>query len=177
MWKQGDALYIPGNHCNKLYRYLLGRNVVVSHGLDKTLDSYRALPPEKQQDFQQRFMEMYESAPPYLILDQGRLVVAHAGIKANMIGRVDSRVWDFCLYGDVTGEIDQSGLPIRRNWAENYTGSAYIIYGHTPQQTLQWQNRTLNIDLGCVFGGALCALRYPEMEPIVLQSGALEQSL
>ena len=39
-----------------------------------------------------------------------------------------------------------------------------VVYGHTPVAEPQWVNRTINIDTGCVFGGKLTALRYPEKE-------------
>jgi hypothetical protein len=39
-----------------------------------------------------------------------------------------------------------------------------VVYGHTPVPQPEWLNRTINIDTGCVFGGRLTALRYPEKE-------------
>jgi protein phosphatase len=41
-----------------------------------------------------------------------------------------------------------------------------VVYGHTPVPEAEWLNRTLNIDTGCVFGGRLTALRYPEREVV-----------
>jgi protein phosphatase len=38
------------------------------------------------------------------------------------------------------------------------------VYGHTPVPEPEWVNNTINIDTGCVFGGSLTALRYPEKE-------------
>ena len=71
---------------------------------------------------------------------------------------------DFALYGETTGETDEFGLPVRFNWAADYRGSAMVVYGHTPVPEPDWLNRTVNIDTGCVFGGKLTALRYPEKE-------------
>src|SRR5439155_12096242 len=53
---------------------------------------------------------------------------------------------------------------VRYNWAAEYRGAAAIVYGHTPVPEPEWLNRTINIDTGCVFGGKLTALRYPEKE-------------
>jgi diadenosine tetraphosphatase ApaH/serine/threonine PP2A family protein phosphatase len=39
-----------------------------------------------------------------------------------------------------------------------------VVYGHTPVPDAQFLNNTANIDTGCVFGGRLTALRYPERE-------------
>src|SRR5947209_846442 len=98
------------------------------------------------------------------VLDDGRLVVAHAGLKEPMQGRGSGAVRDFALYGETTGETDEFGLPIRYNWAAEYRGKAMVIYGHTPVPEADWLNRTINIDTGCAFGGRLTALRYPEKE-------------
>ena len=47
-----------------------------------------------------------------------------------------------------------------------------VVYGHTPVPEPEWLNRTINIDTGCVFGGRLTALRYPERELVVGPGGA-----
>jgi hypothetical protein len=96
-------------------------------------------------------------------LDEGKLVVAQAGMKEEMQGRGSGKVRDFALYGETTGETDEFGLPVRYNWAAEYRGKAMMVYDHTPVQP-DWLNRTINIDTGCVFGGSLTALRYPEKE-------------
>ncbi len=94
-------------------------------------------------------------------MDDGKLVVAHAGMKEEMQGRGSGKVRDFALYGETTGETDEFGLPVRYNWAAEYRGKAMVVYGHTPVPKPDWLNRTINIDTGCVFGGRLTALRYP----------------
>jgi protein phosphatase len=87
-----------------------------------------------------------------------------AGMPANMQGRSSGRVREFALYGQTTGEIDEYGLPVRYPWAEDYRGKAMVVYGHTPVPNAQWLNNTIDIDTGCVFGGKLTAVRYPERE-------------
>src|SRR5690606_13783373 len=100
----------------------------------------------------------------HYVLDDGRLVVAHAGLKASMQGRGSGAVREFALYGETTGETDEFGLPIRYNWAAEYRGKATVVYGHTPVPEAEWLNNTICIDTGCVFGGSLTALRWPEKE-------------
>ena len=100
----------------------------------------------------------------HYVFDDGRLVVAHAGMKAEMQGRGSAKVRDFALFGETTGETDEFGLPVRYNWAAEYRGRASVVYGHTPVPEPEWLNRTINIDTGCVFGGRLTALRWPEKE-------------
>ena len=102
----------------------------------------------------------------HYVLDGGKLVVAHAGMKEEMQGRGSGKVRDFALYGETTGETDEFGLPVRYNWAAEYRGSAMVVYGHTPVPEPEWLNRTINIDTGCVFGGKLTALKYPERETV-----------
>ncbi len=97
------AHYTPGNHCNKLLRYLQGKRVQLAHGLAGTVEEVQQQ-ERTEPGFTLRLRNFIESAPPYLWLDNGELVVAHAGIKKQMIGRYDERVRAMCLYGDTTGE-------------------------------------------------------------------------
>ncbi|MGA8739552.1 MAG: polynucleotide kinase-phosphatase, partial [Terracidiphilus sp.] len=104
--------------------------------------------------------------------DDGKLVVAHAGMKESMQGRGSAKVRDFALYGETTGETDDFGLPVRYNWSADYRGKALVVYGHTPVPEPLWLNGTVNIDTGCVFGGRLTALRYPEREIVAVPAKA-----
>ena len=160
MTADGTALCVAGNHEAKLVRKLQGRQVRISHGLAATLAQLEAESPE----FQQRAAAFLDGLISHYVLDDGNLVVAHAGLKADYQGRASARVRDFCLYGETTGETDEFGLPVRADWAAAYRGQAMVVYGHTPVVEPAWLNRTINIDTGCVFGGRLTALRYPEKE-------------
>jgi len=158
----GHALCVPGNHESKLVRALQGRKVQVSHGLETTLAQLAAEPPEFRAEVQRFCYDLVS----HLVLDDGRLVVAHAGLKQAYHGRASGRVRSFALYGDTTGETDEFGLPVRYPWAEEYRGSAMVLYGHTPTPRPEWVNGTMCLDTGCVFGGALTALRYPEKQVV-----------
>jgi protein phosphatase len=160
----GTALCIPGNHDAKLLRKLQGKQVHITHGLAETLAEIDALPEAERGAFCQELMAFLDSLVSHYVLDAGKLVVAHAGLKEEYQGRSSARVRDFALYGDTTGETDEFGLPVRLNWAADYRGNAMVVYGHTPVAEPEWLNRTINIDTGCVFGGKLTALRYPELE-------------
>ena len=160
MTADGAALCVAGNHEAKLLRKLRGRNVQVSHGLAETLAQLERETPE----FRQRVIEFLDGLISHYVLDDGELVVAHAGMKTEYQGRASARVRDFCLYGETSGETDEFGLPVRADWAAGYRGRATVVYGHTPVAEPAWLNRTINIDTGCVFGGKLTALRYPENE-------------
>jgi protein phosphatase len=164
------AHYTPGNHCNKLYRFFLGNKVQVTHGLETTVAEYEELTASEQKQIREKFIFLYEKAPLYLDLDQQKLIVAHAGIKKSYIGRNDSKVRTFVLYGDITGEKYPDGSPVRLDWAKEYDGESVIVYGHTPVREPRIINNTYNIDTGAVFGGKLTALRYPEMEIVSVPS-------
>ena len=159
MVEDGVALCIAGNHDQKLARALSGRNVKMSHGLERSLEQLECAPALKADAG--RFLDRLIS---HFVLDDGKLVVAHAGLKEEMQGRASARVREFALYGETTGESDEFGRPIRLDWVQNYRGGALVVYGHVAVTELRWVNNTVNIDTGCVFGGRLSALRYPERE-------------
>lgn len=160
----GSALAVPGNHDLKLVRKLAGRDVKVAHGLAETLAQLEALPDETRKPFCDEARHFLDDLVSHLWLDDGKLVVAHAGMKEDMQGRGSGVVRSFALYGETTGEVDEYGLPVRLNWAAEYRGRAMVVYGHTPTPVAEWINSTICIDTGCVFGGKLTALRYPERE-------------
>lgn len=160
----GTACFVPGNHDSKFARYLMGRQVQLTHGLEGTVRELLALPERERRILGRRVGDLIADAPPYRILDGGRLVVAHAGVEGWMIGKVNREISVFARFGEPTGERTVHGFPVRRDWAATYRGAALIVYGHTPVHEPDERNHTINIDQGCVFGGRLTALRYPERE-------------
>jgi protein phosphatase len=165
----GIALCVPGNHDIKLLRKLKGRDVRITHGIAESLAQLEPEPPA----FKGRIITFLDSLISHYVLDDGKLVVAHAGMKESMQGRSSRGVREFALYGETTGEVDELGLPVRHNWAAEYRGKAFVVYGHTTIPEPEWLNRTINIDTGCVFGGRLTALRYPEKELVSVQAARM----
>jgi protein phosphatase len=160
MTAAGTALCLLGNHDDKFLRWLKGNRVRVSPALAETLKQLEKEAPT----FKERVRSFLEQLVPHCVLDRGRLVVAHAGLKRELHGRVCEHARVFALFGDITGETDAHGLPVRRDWSAHYRARALVVYGHTPVAEPRWQRATINIDTGCVFGGRLTALRYPERE-------------
>ena len=154
----GTAFCVAGNHEVKLLKALRGKNVKRSHGLDASMEQLDLETPE----FRAAAERFIDGLISHYVLDDGRLVVAHAGLIERYHGRASGRVREFCLYGQTTGETDEYGLPVRYPWAQEYRGRAVVLYGHTPVPAAEWLNNTLCLDTGCVFGGRLTALNYPE---------------
>ena len=165
----GMALVVPGNHDDKLMRALMGRKVQVTHGLEVSLEQLAQESPA----FRDAVTAYLRSLVSHYVLDDGRLVIAHAGIRESMMGRWPEAVRDFTLYGETSGQMDEFGLPVRLNWMAKYHGQALIVYGHTPVAEPVRINNTINLDTGCVFGGALTALRYPEMTLVSVPAQAV----
>ena len=139
----------------KFLRKLRGKDVQIKHGLAESVAELEALPEEIRDFFVAAAAEFIDGLISHYVLDDGKLVVAHAGMKEEMQGRGSGKVREFALYGETTGETDEFGLPVRCNWAAEYRGRATVVYGHTPVPEPEWLNRTTNIDTGCVFGGKL----------------------
>lgn len=168
MTDHGSALCIMGNHENKLMRKLRGNNVQVSHGLTQTLEQIDG----RDQEFRDRVLTFLNGMTTHYILDEGKLAVAHAGITEEYQGRTSSSIRDFCMYGKTDGEKDAWGLPNRLEWANEYRGKTLVVFGHTSTREPRWLNNTVNIDTGCVFGGKLTALQYPEVEIVSVPARA-----
>lgn len=166
--ESGRALCVPGNHDAKLLKALRGRDVQRTHGLAESLEQLERETPE----FRAKVADFIDRLVSHFVLDDGRLVVAHAGMKESMAGRGSGAVREFALYGETTGETDEFGLPIRYNWAAEYRGRAAVVYGHTPVPRPEWLNNTICLDTGCVFGGSLTALRWPERELVSVRARA-----
>ncbi|MFD8569993.1 polynucleotide kinase-phosphatase [Streptomyces sp. NPDC059639] len=160
MVKAGTALCVPGNHENKLGRWLKGAQVQHTHGLAETIEQLGG----ESEEFRTEVREFVRGLVSHYVLDGGRLVVCHAGLPEKYHGRTSGRVRSHALYGETTGETDEFGLPVRYPWAEDYRGKAAVVYGHTPVPTATWLNNTICLDTGAVFGGRLTALRWPERE-------------
>jgi protein phosphatase len=159
-----QALAVIGNHDDRFLRWLKGNDVKLSHGLERTVEQYG----HESDAFKEATRAFLARLPSYVWLDDGRLVVAHAGLREQMLGRNTLTVRRFCLYGDISGKLDAQGLPERFNWAIDYAGEPTVVYGHTPVGEPAWQGNSVCIDTACVFGGKLTALRWPEAEIVAV---------
>jgi predicted kinase len=166
----GTGLAVLGNHDEKFRRQLEGRHIQVGTALQGTLEQFDALPENVRDALFDRMRIFFNQLPVHLWLDHGKLVVAHAGLKEAFHGRVSSEIKSFALFGDVTGEKDKHGYPVRLDWAQDYAGSAVVVHGHVALAATRILNNVFSIDTGCAFGGNLTALRYPEIELVSVPS-------
>jgi protein phosphatase len=169
MVKDGQALCVCGNRDAELLKVLNGRTVKMTQGVTRTLEQLAAEP----RGFCAQAERFLVGLTSYSIVDRARLVIAHAGLKQEMQGRPSAAAHAFALRGETTGKKDESGMPIRSNWAAAYRGQALVVYGHTPKPAPVWLNNTVDIDTGCVYGGYLTALRYPELETVSVPARAI----
>jgi protein phosphatase len=162
MCAEGSGRCVMGNHDFKLEKWLRGKTNSLTHGLDLTAAELERTSPE----FRSSVRKFIDGLRSHAWLADGKLVIAHAGLKEEMHGRGSSAIRSFAMFGDTTGEVDEFGLPVRLDWARGYTGEADVVFGHTPMPEAEWLNNTMCIDTGCVFGGKLTALRWPERESV-----------
>ncbi len=160
MIEAGQAYCVRGNHDDKLRRKLKGNDVKLQHGLAETMEQLK----DEQEDFLAALPRFLHRLTSHYVLDDGKLVIVHAGLKEEMQGRTSQTVLSYAMYGETTGILDENNLPERIDWAKDYNGKALVVYGHTPIQFPEFDHNTINIDTGCVFGATLTALRYPERE-------------
>jgi len=163
----GNAFAVPGNHDIKFARWLRGDAVTVAHGLSRSIADFQARPEALRATTAKEVASFFYGLPSHYVFAGGNLVVAHTGLSAHLQGRCSETVREIAIFGKLRGgEYD-------RNWAENYHGHAMVVYGHFPVTGATWVNRTINIDTGCVFGGRLTALRYPEVELVSVPAKAV----
>jgi Calcineurin-like phosphoesterase len=124
----GQGFCVPGNHDIKLVKALKGRDVQLTHGLAESLQQLE----KESAEFRAQALKFLDDLVSHYVFDDGKLVVAHAGMKESMQGRGSGKVRDFALYGETTGETDDFGLPVRDNWSADYRDKALVVYGHTP---------------------------------------------
>lgn len=167
--KSGNALLVRGNHDDKLMRWAMGRNVMLFHGLDKTIAEF-----EKQAVDKQEVVDFFSNIPYFHSLDDNKLVAVHAAWHEKFwdYGPSSKKCRTWCLFAPNRG-MREDGFPDRVNWVAPRIvkeDSPTIVYGHQPYKEVRVENKTYGIDTGCVFGGKLTALRYPEMELVSVDS-------
>ncbi len=166
LYKEGNYLEVKSNHNEKIYKWLLGRNVRISFGAQKTIEEFKNLTKSEFEKVREEYINYYEKLPLYIVINNN-IVVAHAGILDRYIGKTDKKVKGFVLYGKTTGKFTKDGFPERLDWTKERTvkqNSPKIIYGHIIYKEPYINNRAYGIDTGCFTGSKLTAyLPYEEL--------------
>lgn len=154
---RGAALVVRGNHDDRLALYLRGWPIRSAGSIDSSLRqlSHRSV------EFQQQVMDFLGSLPPRLLLAGGELLVTHAG---DVLTDDEALRAEFNVNSAKTGVVDRYGVKELVDWVADYAGEHFVVYGHETVLEPLRRARTLNLDTGCVYGGRLTALRFPEME-------------
>jgi len=176
---RGHALTVIGNHDYRFERWLRGKNVKMTHGLEETVKEFEALSVEDREMWRAELIEFYATLPWAIRFDLGRAIVAHAAWHAELAheSTEPGYIKAYTMYGPTTGETTRTGAPERIDWAPGYSGPEFVIFGHQVYSEPYWNAHAVGIDTGCVFGGALTGLRYPERETVAVPSRGARYSL
>jgi len=164
--QDGMAKCVIGNHDDKFLRWLEGRDVRINKSLQTTIDETVRETPKFLGDAKHYLAAL----PSHLILDGGKLIVAHAGLPEKYHGIESKTSRAFAMFGETTGQTDDLGFPVRLDWARNYTGNAIVVHGHVAEKKVRHKNNVWCLDTGCVYGHKLTALRWPEMEIVQVKA-------
>ncbi len=122
--RPASALCVPGNHDMKLHAEAARQGRADHPRPGRVAGAARAC-RDVDGSSRSRSPTFLDGLVSHYVLDDGKLVVAHAGMKEEMQGRGSGKVREFALYGETTGETDEFGLPVRYNWAAEYRGAAH----------------------------------------------------
>lgn len=155
----GTAYAVPGNHDARLLEWLR------SGGGGSSPDpQLAAAVAETAAGFREQLETFLHSSVSHYVLDEGRLVVAHAGLKEELQGRGSAAVRSFAIHGEWQDECEHlaplGGPP---EWVATYQGRARVVYSHPRSASATWINGTINLCTSAGGRGDLTALRYPEM--------------
>lgn len=168
---RGHALTVVGNHDDRFLRWLIGRKVHIEHGLQETISEFDAIPDEERERWREELVDFLSALPWAIGIDDGNAIVAHAAWHAGLHSeRSADRIRAYAMYGPTTGNKTPEGFPERIDWAPGYEGPELVIFGHQIYDAPYMHDFAIGIDTGCVFGGALTALRYPGLEIFSVKS-------
>ncbi len=172
LMRVGKAGFVIGNHDDKYRRYHYGAKVNFSHDAKQTLSDVGA---ERKAEFLKMYSEINDHpslAGMFHVFDD--IAVAHAASHPSIWDSsitFTSEARSRCLFGEVNGERDEEGFPVRLyNWIEEIPAGKTIIVGHdrTPvfnkviYEPLIRVNanggKAIFIDTGCGKGGFLTGI-------------------
>jgi diadenosine tetraphosphatase ApaH/serine/threonine PP2A family protein phosphatase len=114
--------------------------------------------------------EYLRSLPLYLELGELGVVVVHGGLVPGIPLAQQEKKFLLNLRS-----ITPAGTPSKRvddgvPWASLWKGPAHVVFGHDAVRGLQQHPFATGLDTGCVYGGKLTALVYPEKKLMSVQA-------
>ncbi len=159
-----NALSLLGNHEQRLLQYRKEREPKILKDYD--WETVRQL---DEQDWKYlQGMKLTYSLPEF------QTVCVHGGFLPNL-------PWDKQGADIVTRiqVIDNEGnprkrteAPMGRDWADEWEGPPFVVYGHSPRPDVHRRPWSLGLDTGCVYGGYLSACILPEREIVQVAAHA-----
>lgn len=165
--------YVLGNHEEKQVRWERHQRRFLDTGKPnpmKHVEDYKSLPSEQLEWLQTRgrlFMELSAGGRDFILIHGGIEPRVRSLPKNNGFNKKNKKghFWNAlrARYVDPKGRMVQLGKETEEDvyWAEVYDGRfGHAIFGHQPflgRDTPRHYDHATAIDLGCVYGGYLCA--------------------
>ena len=138
---------VPGNHCRQSVSALRGARLGPARAGGDGAGAGCAAAPRRRA-VSRTFQWLFERRRRTWCWTRAGSVVAHAGIRGRLIGRVSKRIerlLPLMVKARANGRL--TGFPFAGR-AREYRGEALIVYGHTPVRQAVLAT-TLSISLGC----------------------------
>ncbi len=128
--KNHNAIFVEGNHDNKIHRYLLGNDVTISHGMVSTIEAL------KDDEVAKKFVDIYENMLPLLVI--GDTHITHGAFTSTYWSK--ERNEKAHNRARLYGEIDKSKPFVEWNgqqypartyaWVDAIPNNKTVIVGH-----------------------------------------------
>ena len=95
-------------------------------------------------NLKQAVIKFIDGLIDHFVLDDGKLVVAHAGMKKELQGVTSASARHFALYATkLQVRLTNTDYLYVTTGAKDYHGEAMVVYGHTPVNEALWTNKTI----------------------------------
>lgn len=166
----GTGALVIGNHDDKFYRYAKGNPVILKKQNKQTLAD---IPEGQEKLFLQTMTDLYLHKNSDFHFEYANWVFIHGSCHKEVWERpekLSKKARHRALYGEVTGEEDEDGMPVRiYNWVDEIPAGRGVVVGHDRKpyggetladtgpfdHTNDQGGRVIFSDTGCGKGGKL----------------------
>jgi len=125
------GVLVIGNHDDKFYRYAKGNPVILKKQNKQTLAD---IPEGGEQLFLQTMIDLITHKNSSYHYEYGNWVFVHGGCHEEIWTspeELSTKAKHRALYGEVTGEEDEEGMPVRiYNWIDEIPSGRGVVVGH-----------------------------------------------